>query len=764
MLHAPVHQTKSRVRQARRPVTSLLKRERLSLDMPGHSSLYGNQAVQAQAKPLLVAAARVGKAATIDSAGPVSGFNFANIRIFDSPATLPQPLLTRMERSFGESFAGVRIHEGRGASTVGAIALAKGSDLHFAPGHYRPGTPTGDALIGHEFTHVVQQRRGQVAGGGGVDVITRDPLLEHEARQQGFMAARGDGAVVGGWAPRGSIQLDDDRTKGNPPPAPAPTSLKYDFRAHKLKSLAAGFTLADIKFNLKKKIDAGEIKSATATGVTVGSTEEIFVLYALWNLAERTRWGTEADLVTAIGWPAKAGDPEPQGYVTVRIDNQGVASAELVAAGPVPKPPQTTVAAGSTRLKTDYKLASVRDDGSAKWADAEISDVVAALAILPAADKVALQGVELIRVHTLPDGASGSFSAGGGVAKGATTVTELPSLKFSDRAFPATALRFVGGKGNTLPATFHTILHEVGHAVEKAVFRPANEAYDQAIIESNKRGISLNESAAAYTKAADDYAALYKQYEAAKKAGDAKLENSLSAQLLALNKTMDTLLKTNRARSEENKKAEATQKSKEAAVAKTRVPPAVVAPFKADAAKEKSAADAALNAARATLKTMSAPDVPSSAAYVKSVEDTATAIATFATSAAVTAGGTTALETTVLAQTAARKSARDALSAASPSHGALTTLAPVETAQDVWLEAERALAGAQRRSLRLQKFIDLVTKNKIDRFTEYAEENWRLNPEEFYAEAYGLWLTDPEYLVTNYKVVYDFFKSGDYRK
>jgi hypothetical protein len=721
--------------------------------------------------PLGAAAARAAATVTIGSSGSAAGFDFANIRIFDSPAPLPQPLLARMGRSFGEDFAKVRIHQGPGPSTVGAVALAQGSDLHFAPGHYRPGTPAGDALIGHELTHVVQQRRGQASGWSGERAITRDRLLEHEARQQGHLAARGDPVVVSGWAPFGSIQRDDGTKSGKQPPATPPTSapmpLKYDFRAHKLKPPPAGLTLANIKLDLKKKIDAGEIKSATATGVTADSTEEIFLLYALWNLAEKTRWGTEADLVTAIGWPAKAGDPEPQGRVTVRIDDQGVASVELVAVGPVPKPSQITVAAGSTQLKDDYKLLSVRDDGTAKWSDAEISDVVAALALLPKLDKPALKGVELIRVQTLPDNGIAVFSGGGGVAKMATKITETPSLKLSDRAFPATTPRFVGGKVKGMPATFpvsfHTILHEVGHAVETAVYRPADAAYDEAIIESNKRGIALNESAAAYKKAAGDYDALYKQYEAAKKAGDTKLENSLATQLLALNKTMDALLKVNQARSEENKKAEAAEKTKEAAVAKTRVAPAVVAPFKADAAREKNAANAALKAARATLKTMSGPDVTSSAAYVKSVEDTATAITTFATNAAATTGGTTRLETTVLAQTETRQIARDALSKAFPAHAALTILAPVETAQDTWLEAERALAGAQRRTLRVQKFVDLVTKNKINRFTEYSEQNWRLKPEEFYAEAYGLWLTDPEYLMTNYKVVYEFFQSGDYR-
>lgn len=666
----------------------------------------GNRAVQ-----------RLLRAVTSESSGDAPGSDAAKMGLSGSTSALPRALLARMERSFGERFADVRVHEGGGASAAGAAALA------------------------------------------------------HEARHSGSLAARGAPVVVDGWAPFGSIQRDDTQTgtakqpPANPPPAPAAKPLKYNFKVQTPKPLPAGSTLAQVQLELKKKISAGEITSATATGVTVGSTEEIFVLHALGNLAEKSLWGTETDLVAPIGWPAKAGDPDPQGRVTVRIDQQGAATAELVAAGPVPGSPQMTLPAATTALKTDYKIAAVRDDGTATWSDAEISDVVAALALLPEPDKLALRDVELIRVKTLPDSGIAVFSAGGGVAKGATQITEVPSLKLSDRAFPATALRFVGGKAKTVPATFHTILHEVGHAVERMVHRTADAAYEQALIESNKKGLALNASAAAYKKAEKDYADLYKRYEAAKKAGDAKLESALTTQLLTLRGRMDTLVATNRAQSEENKKAEAAVKTREAAVAKTRVPPAVVAPFKTAAAKEKSAAATALNAARATLKTMSAPDVTSSAAYLKAVEDTATAITTFATSAAASQfGGTTKLEAAVMAATAARKAARDALSLAAPAHAALATLAPVETAQDLWLDAEMMLAAAQRRTLRLQKFIDLVAKNKIDRFTEYSELNWRLKPEEFYAEAYGLWLTDPEYLMNNYKVVYDFFQNGDYRK
>ena len=96
-----------------------------------------------------------------------------------------------------------------------------------------------------------------------------------------------------------------------------------------------------------------------------------------------------------------------------------------------------------------------------------------------------------------------------------------------------------------------------------------------------------------------------------------------------------------------------------------------------------------------------------------------------------------------------------------------TVISPLDRAveaQDAWFEAERVAARARLRTRRLQKFIDLVTANNIRRFTQYSVQNWRLEPREFYAEAYSLWLTDPDFLKTNYQVVYDFFQNGDYRK
>lgn len=84
-------------------------------------------------------------------------------------------------------------------------------------------------------------------------------------------------------------------------------------------------------------------------------------------------------------------------------------------------------------------------------------------------------------------------------------------------------------------------------------------------------------------------------------------------------------------------------------------------------------------------------------------------------------------------------------------------------AQENWAKAAVDLAYARQRTRRVQEFVDLVEANKIKRFTLYSEANWPQKPGEFFAEAYSLFLTDPEFLENNYNLLYTFFKSGDFR-
>ncbi|MDQ4048465.1 MAG: DUF4157 domain-containing protein, partial [Actinomycetota bacterium] len=58
-------------------------------------------------------------------------------------------------------------------------AFTVGSDVFFAAGEYRPGTPAGDELIAHELTHVVQQRGAPLSG--PLTVSQPGDALEREA-------------------------------------------------------------------------------------------------------------------------------------------------------------------------------------------------------------------------------------------------------------------------------------------------------------------------------------------------------------------------------------------------------------------------------------------------------------------------------------------------------------------------------------------------------------------------------------------------------
>jgi hypothetical protein len=118
---------------------------------------------------------------------------------------LPKDVLSKMEGAFGASFSDVRVHVGSEAASIGAIAFTWGSEIHFAPGQYNPHTPHGQFLLGHELTHVVQQRAGRVSNpfGAGVAVV-QDHALEAEADRMGRLAAMSPATVSGTSASGGA--------------------------------------------------------------------------------------------------------------------------------------------------------------------------------------------------------------------------------------------------------------------------------------------------------------------------------------------------------------------------------------------------------------------------------------------------------------------------------------------------------------------------------------------------------------------------------
>lgn len=112
---------------------------------------------------------------------------------------LPKPVLQKMEAAFGTNFSDVRTHEGSEAKSIGAIAYTQGNHIHFQPGRYNPMSQSGQQLLGHELTHIVQQKAGQVTMPQGKGtVINSNPNLEKEADIQGAKAAQGERVQVAG--------------------------------------------------------------------------------------------------------------------------------------------------------------------------------------------------------------------------------------------------------------------------------------------------------------------------------------------------------------------------------------------------------------------------------------------------------------------------------------------------------------------------------------------------------------------------------------
>ena len=132
----------------------------------------------------------------------------------ESKEQIPEEVQAKMENSFGQDFSNVNIHaDSDQAKNIGAQAYAQGNNIHFAPGQYNPGSKSGQELLGHELTHVVQQSQGKVqpgeVHGKGLN-INNDPTLEKEADEMGKLASEGKEAKVNSSLSAGIIQRKID--------------------------------------------------------------------------------------------------------------------------------------------------------------------------------------------------------------------------------------------------------------------------------------------------------------------------------------------------------------------------------------------------------------------------------------------------------------------------------------------------------------------------------------------------------------------------
>jgi len=103
-------------------------------------------------------------------------------------APLDAATRTMMESRFGQDFGDVRVHTDakatESARSVHANAYTVGRDVVFRSDQWSPGTASGQRMLAHELTHVVQQRSGPVDGTpapGGIQLSDPSDRFEREA-------------------------------------------------------------------------------------------------------------------------------------------------------------------------------------------------------------------------------------------------------------------------------------------------------------------------------------------------------------------------------------------------------------------------------------------------------------------------------------------------------------------------------------------------------------------------------------------------------
>jgi hypothetical protein len=201
------------------------------------------------------------------------------------------------------------------------------------------------------------------------------------------------------------------------------------------------------------------------------------------------------------------------------------------------------------------------------------------------------------------------------------------------------------------------------------------------------------------------------------------------------------------------------------------------APSNAAGAVEVAALNAALKRAAKYPTAARGP----AAAFIAAVRAVHTSINTLTNATTTTAldTATTAVKTAI-----ARRDAE--LAKLPPRHAAATDFARTITLQGAWLPLALALAvaavkltdakaahaaagaaGNARMSRRLERFLAVAHANHIAPITPYAQLQWNATPrvpDDFFAEAYSMWLNDPKQLEAKASKLKEFFDNGEHLK
>ena len=127
---------------------------------------------------------------------------------------LDRSVQEKMGTAMGYDFSDVHVHTSPEADALNrdlsAQAFTTGSDIYFREGAYAPNSSSGQELLAHEMTHVVQQSSGLTGGGTKMTVNAPDDAYEKKADAVAQAVTDAPGAGQTGGIQRQEIPEEEE--------------------------------------------------------------------------------------------------------------------------------------------------------------------------------------------------------------------------------------------------------------------------------------------------------------------------------------------------------------------------------------------------------------------------------------------------------------------------------------------------------------------------------------------------------------------------
>lgn len=399
----------------------------------------------------------------------------------ESGRPLDAGVRARTESLLGIDFSGVRVHTGPAAARltgeVGARAVTVGDDVAFAPGQYAPGTSRGDALITHELAHVAQAQRSGVWPAGGVSEPGQAAEVEADraatsvmANRPAYVMARPAARVMAKrWvdAPASELTaLSVPSTKFNisdkalaeyfkvmesgnfSTTLPAPQGVKVELHGIDSGHLTP---MTSIAMHMARQTYASPATGNQTPLFGPGTTVMAHLALAKYNVADgdyRFTW-TGSSSSGTLYIELVTGSPAAQNTPTATAPASGEQPEAPVEAGKE-APAGTKITVGSL----SFKLTNT-------WAAARFGHLRQALSLIPESALKEVDGLEF-EVN----------SGGGNTGEDGHYLEEEHRVVIFDSAWDKTAARYGGVEWPVF-----AIVHEIGHAVDRAPLRKAWDTY-----------------------------------------------------------------------------------------------------------------------------------------------------------------------------------------------------------------------------------------------------------------------------------------------